>query len=148
MILILHERRMSKLTYGKGHVVVDPRTCGPPELYNGDGSLGSIVDPCSSKVQQCGVSKLSRSKTMIVKVQTPEDVKIVHDGIDDYLMVYNEKHDVHLLVSSKKCAQYAAIVKSVADKGIVGRKAYFPARLAPDGLLTINYLEHLAPQNW
>jgi len=135
---------------GKRQVTVDPRTCGPPEAYDDKYILKHGADLAQNS-GQLRVPLLNRSKTIIVKVQTPEPMpnfdglgfNLLHEaGLAgrDELMVYNETRDVYLMISSKKCEQYAAIAKSVSDKGIVGRKAYFPARIAPGGKITINYL--------
>jgi hypothetical protein len=54
----------------------------------------------------------------------------------------------HRIVWRRSSDQYAAIFQSVSDRGIIGRKAYSNAHLSRDGSVTINYLEHLPPENW
>ena len=124
------------LQWRQGQVTVDPRTCGPA----GGSFLCSWSDP-SGKRMAVGDNPRGKSKTTIVKVSTPQD-----PGGD--LLVYNEKRDLYFMIAREKCAEHAAIFQSVSDRGVVGRKAYFPARLARDGSVTINYLEHLPPENW
>ena len=89
-----------------------------------------------------GDNPRGKSKTTVVKVQIPQE------DPGGELLVYNEKRDLYFMIAREKCAEHAAIFQSVSNKGVVGHKAYFPARLARDGSVTINYLEHLPPEHW
>eukprot|EP00802_Teleaulax_amphioxeia_P007226 Tamp_07232.p1 GENE.Tamp_07232~~Tamp_07232.p1 ORF type:complete len:566 (-),score=139.09 Tamp_07232:562-2259(-) len=117
-------------------VTVDPRTCGP----EGGQTITSWSDP-ANRTMDVGKNPLGKSKTTVVKVSTPAQP-------DGNLLVYNKKRDLYFMIAPGKCDQHAAIFQSVSDGGIVGRKAYFNAHLSRDGLVTINYLEHLPPENW
>ncbi len=129
------------LKFRDGQVTVNPHTCGPPMLDNSNTKCVFFTNPNSRQMGETDDKQRTRYTTTVVKVQTPAQRS-------DDLLVYNEKRDINFFISPLKCDKHGAIFQSVSDHGVSGRKAYFPARVSPDGAITIDYLDHLPPTNW